>query len=602
MKKDLSKIYKNKKIIDPEESENKIRFVLSELVFKILLNVYKTSTMVFYSMVKFGFHLGSFVAIIEITIFYVKYDVKKSLADIALAQGKKYVMQDSTKTSGKNSVKKKPRGPNRFKNAVLGMEFLIQIESDIYNKNIKALTRCHSLDQTKPRTKTVHQDDELLAEAARVRHIRRPSVSKYTSFEEYKKQLGFKDSKWATEQDEYFDKEREWTRDIWNVWFDQVITGDESQLNDSNEKPKLFDIKKETKIESEKESGDVEEMEEEGDKIRKIVKSPTPYATYSQINFEDLDEKKLNFQHIKVAEKEIEVLNRRLEQKLLVFDLVRRGTLYRKLGFIKKALDDFNLAIDTEPKFVDAYWQRHLVYLVQDRRKDATEDLNQIIKLNRSHSGAYLSLGDLHAQRNDLQMAIVNYSQAVKFNPNDDQAFFKRGKLYEQKGDVRMAMDDYLTTTRLNPKNSEAWFKHGMSYFNSKNWHYAIVDFTELIKHNPLNQAQARLYRGKCHLNLEDYQAAFDDFCVALHLNPNDWQSYYHRACLLRNNHIKKIYTSELFKEYLRNESTMWIRKQLDPTRAIQDLSISILIEEGYENLKSYLHRGILYTELEQNC
>ena len=68
----------------------------------------------------------------------------------------------------------------------------------------------------------------------------------------------------------------------------------------------------------------------------------------------------------------------------------------------------------------------------------------------------------------------------------------------------------------------------------SRNWHYAIVDFTELIKHNPMSQADARMHRGKCYLHLEDYQQALEDFSVAIHLNPNDWQSYFHRGCLLR--------------------------------------------------------------------
>lgn len=40
--------------------------------------------------------------------------------------------------------------------------------------------------------------------------------------------------------------------------------------------------------------------------------------------------------------------------------------------------------------------------------------------------------------------------------------------------------------------------------------------------------------------------------------------------------------------------------KRLDPMQALQDYSISLLIEDGYENLKSYLHRGILYTDLER--
>ena len=73
-----------------------------------------------------------------------------------------------------------------------------------------------------------------------------------------------------------------------------------------------------------------------------------------------------------------------------------------------------------------------------------------------------------------------------------------------------------------------------MNLFYKRNWHYAIVDFTELIKHNPDNQAKARLYRAKCHMELKDFQQAFDDFSVALHLNPNDWESYYYRGCLLR--------------------------------------------------------------------
>jgi tetratricopeptide (TPR) repeat protein len=70
--------------------------------------------------------------------------------------------------------------------------------------------------------------------------------------------------------------------------------------------------------------------------------------------------------------------------------------------------------------------------------------------------------------------------------------------------------------------------------FLIRNWDYAIVDFSELIRHNPKNQSLARLFRGKCYYNLEEYQWALDDFSVALHLNPNDWQAFYHRGCLLR--------------------------------------------------------------------
>jgi tetratricopeptide (TPR) repeat protein len=141
---------------------------------------------------------------------------------------------------------------------------------------------------------------------------------------------------------------------------------------------------------------------------------------------------------------------------------------------------------------------------------------------------------DLYVEKKELYEALTNYTYAIKYDPNNYMAYFKRAKIYEIRGETRMSMDDYLTTTRLNPKFYDAWFCHGMNYYNNNNWHYAIVDFTELIANCPKNQSKARLYRGKCNLNLGEYQEALNDFGIAIHLNPMDWESYYHRGCLLR--------------------------------------------------------------------
>jgi tetratricopeptide (TPR) repeat protein len=122
-----------------------------------------------------------------------------------------------------------------------------------------------------------------------------------------------------------------------------------------------------------------------------MAKSPTPYVDYAHIDLDLAVVAAPDLEMIQLIEKEIEVLNRQLRTKLNAFDLTRRATLYRKLGFIKKALEDLNVALEMEANFVDAYWQRHLVYLVQDRKIEALEDLNTILKFNRTHTGAYLS-------------------------------------------------------------------------------------------------------------------------------------------------------------------------------------------------------------------
>ena len=62
-----------------------------------------------------------------------------------------------------------------------------------------------------------------------------------------------------------------------------------------------------------------------------------------------------------------------------------------QLGYIKLALKDLNQAIDLEANYVDAYWHRHLIYLITNQKDKALEDLNVILKTTKTHSGAYFS-------------------------------------------------------------------------------------------------------------------------------------------------------------------------------------------------------------------
>lgn len=140
-------------------------------------------------------------------------------------------------------------------------------------------------------------------------------------------------------------------------------------------------------------NADVNFDEDEEDEFghKRLVKSPTPYIDFAHIDLDDPNQPPPDAELLKLIECEIEVLTRRLNVKMNAFDLTRRATLFRKLGFIKKALEDLDLVLEIEPNFVDAHWQRHLVYLVQDRKAEALDELNLILKLNRNHSGAYLS-------------------------------------------------------------------------------------------------------------------------------------------------------------------------------------------------------------------
>ncbi|NXD05736.1 TTC6 protein, partial [Nothocercus nigrocapillus] len=111
--------------------------------------------------------------------------------------------------------------------------------------------------------------------------------------------------------------------------------------------------------------------------------------------------------------------------------------------------------------------------------------------------------------------------------------------------------------------------KHGIHFFDRSIFTTAIQDFTAVIKEDPMN-AQARLYRGRAYAKQQQYRNAIEDLSAALHLDPFCWLAFYHRGCILRH---------------------------VDPKRALQDFSVSVLINDTQENFYSFLHRGVIYAE-----
>ena len=66
-----------------------------------------------------------------------------------------------------------------------------------------------------------------------------------------------------------------------------------------------------------------------------------------------------------------------------------------QLGKIGKAQEDLNKAIELEPALLDAYWHRHLVYMLENKKPQALDDLNFLLKHNKNHAGAYRSRYDV---------------------------------------------------------------------------------------------------------------------------------------------------------------------------------------------------------------
>ncbi|KAI1895618.1 hypothetical protein AGOR_G00108090 [Albula goreensis] len=249
------------------------------------------------------------------------------------------------------------------------------------------------------------------------------------------------------------------------------------------------------------------------------------------------------------------------------FDLCRRGALNKKLGHLSLALEDLNSAISLEPNLLDAYWHRHSIHLLRNDSRRALEDLMFITKLKQQHSEAFKSKSENYRAQRDTARAVLNYTQAIKCHPQDDESYFRRAKMHEERHEHVLAMEDYAKAVCINPGRSDALLTHALMYVHNSNWLLALEKLSLLLEQEP-HHGKARTHRGRVYVKLGKRQEALEDFALALRLDPNNWQAFYHRGCLLQRN---------------------------EPRLALRDL---ILINDSIENLSSFLHRGLIYTEL----
>ena len=126
-----------------------------------------------------------------------------------------------------------------------------------------------------------------------------------------------------------------------------------------------------------------------------------------------------------------------------------RAEIYRGLGIILKAIDDYAKAIELDPaeKKGDYYYQHG--------------ELCQI-------AGRY-------------QQAIGDYSKLIQLNPKDDLPYEYRSRAYERNGQFSNAIADLTKMIESEPKNAEFYFKRGTTYARHKQFQNAIPDYSRYL-------------------------------------------------------------------------------------------------------------------------
>ena len=271
---------------------------------------------------------------------------------------------------------------------------------------------------------------------------------------------------------------------------------------------------------------DLEDLLRRGEKERayeliKEAKGITAEILMNEgIYFGTVEEHSISISYFELVEKIAEDdKNKEIARENLAMTYYNRGNAYREIKQHEKAIEDYNKAIELNPKYAMAYNNRGNAYREIKQHERAIEEYNKAIELNPNLAMAYNNRGVAYCEIKQHERAIEEYNKAIELNPNLAMAYNNRGIAYREIKQHEKAIEDYNKAIELNPKYAWAYNNRGNAYCEIKQHERAIEDYNKAIELSP-NLAQPYANRGFTRLQAnEDLDKAIEDFKCARDLS-----------------------------------------------------------------------------------
>jgi tetratricopeptide (TPR) repeat protein len=141
-----------------------------------------------------------------------------------------------------------------------------------------------------------------------------------------------------------------------------------------------------------------------------------------------------------------------------------RGNARLLQGELKQAIDDYDVAIQLDPKFTTAYFNRARAWMHLAAFDKALVDLNRVIELDPGYPDAHGSRGQIFGQLRRFDEAIRDFSTEIENFPDTAGGWYvARAMIWIAKGEFRKALTDMQTAVEDSPHdprilNAAAWF------------------------------------------------------------------------------------------------------------------------------------------------
>lgn len=154
------------------------------------------------------------------------------------------------------------------------------------------------------------------------------------------------------------------------------------------------------------------------------------------------------------------------------------GIAYSENEEHDRAIVSFDKAIELQPDYINAHYNRGLAYMRKGEMDKALADYSGAIQFKRNYAEAYNNRGIAYHAKGETIYAVQDYSTAIGLNLELAEPYANRGSLYLSSLDIHRVVYDCTKALKLNSDLGVAYGTCGVAWLHYGHWKKAKADFT----------------------------------------------------------------------------------------------------------------------------
>lgn len=186
----------------------------------------------------------------------------------------------------------------------------------------------------------------------------------------------------------------------------------------------------------------------------------------------------------------------------------------------QKVLDYTSKALKNDENIAKAYFIKGMTFKEIGDTVKAVKSFQIAVEKNQDYYDAYMQLGLLFSIANN-PLAIDYFNNALNINPKSIEAYYGLAMFYQENEQEKKAIDIYKNIIKLDPKDKRPYYNIG--YINLvylKKYDEAITYFDEALKYDPA-YSEAYYNRGLANELSGNKKSAISDYKKALEIKTN---------------------------------------------------------------------------------